>query len=135
MSNPTGGSLPRQPHPDEWEHDLNPNFMAGMNAGLAGPHEEKAAFTAYEIKELHAKLSNLNHDELWQIIVLPEGARLEQGAKYLDLNDPRRREFTATADMVTGPDNYYVPKKAIDYQLWNRLKGVKNPERLGEGSQ
>lgn len=135
MSNPTGGSLPQQPHPDEWEHDLNPNFMAGMNAGLAGPHEEKAAFTAYEIKELHAKLKDLNHDELWQIIVLPEGARLEQGAKYLDLNDPKRREFTATADMVTGPDNYYVPKKAIDYQLWNRLKGVKNPERLGEGNQ
>ena len=135
MSSPTSGAVPQQPHPDEWEHDLNPDFMAGMNAGLAGPHHEQAAFIAYEIKELHDKLSDLNKDELWQIVVLPEGARLEQGAKYLDLNDPQRREFTATANMAAGPDNYYVPKKAIDYQLWNRLTGVQNRERLGEGNQ
>lgn len=134
MSDPTSGRpVPQQPHPDEWEHDLNPNFMAGVHHGLEGPHAAQAAITAYEIKELHSKLSDLNNDELWQIIIMPEGARLEQGATYLDLNDPQRHAFTATADMTAGPDNYYVPKKAIDYQLWNRLIGVKTPKRLGEG--
>ena len=129
----TSGSVPQPPHPEQWEHDLNPEFMAGINYGLEGPHAEQAVITAHNIKYLQRKLSDLNNDELSQIIIMPEGARLEQGATYLDLNDSRRRPFTATADMSAGPDNYYVPKKAIDYQLWNRLTGVQNPERLGEG--
>lgn len=127
-----GGAVPHQPHPDEWEHDLNPDFMAGINKGVLGPHLEKAVITAYDIKDLHRKLHYLSNNELRQIVVMPEGARLEQGATYLDLNDPQRREFKATANMVAGPDNYYVPKKEIDYQLWDRLTGKQNPEQPGE---
>ena len=69
-------------------------------------------------------------DALKQIPVLWAGARLEQGATYIDLRDPRRREFTATGDMSAGDDNWYVPKDAVDYELWNRLIGISNPERL-----
>ena len=32
---------------------------------------------------------------------------------------------------LAGPANWYVPKTEVDYQLWNRLIGVHNPERLG----
>jgi hypothetical protein len=28
-----------------------------------------------------------------------------------------------------------VPKSAVGYQLWNRLIGVRNPERIGQASE
>jgi len=120
--------------PDEWQQDLNPNPMAGRNVGLEGPHPEKDAPTAYRIKELHDQLADFTRDELRQIPVMPQGSRLEQGATYIDLKDPERRGFTAMGNMEAGPDNWYVPKTEVDYQLWNRLTGVQNPERLGEAS-
>ena len=75
-------------------------------------------------------LEGITDDGLKQIPVLWEGMRLEQGATYIDLRDPERREFTATADMFAGRDNWYVPKHGVDYELWNRLIGINNPERL-----
>ena len=56
--------------------------------------------------------------------------RLDQGGTYIDLRDAERREFTATADMTAGDDNWYVPKHDVDYELWNRLIGISNPDRL-----
>lgn len=130
---------PSQQQPDEnpsqdWQHDLNPHLMAGQNVGLAGEHPEKDAPNAFENKELQRQLPDLTNDELKQIPVLPSGSRLEQGAKYIDLKHPERQVFTAMGSMEAGPDNWYVPKTEVDYQLWNRLTGVQNPERLGEAS-
>lgn len=130
MSDKTG--RPTDQQEDEFQHDLNPNSMAGQNVGLDGPHPEKDAPNAYEIKELHSQLEDYSSTELKQIPVLPQGSRLEQGAKYIDLKDPERKEFTAMGGMEAGPDNMYVPKTEVDYQLWNRLTGVENPARLGE---
>ena len=31
-----------------------------------------------------------------------------------------------------GDDNWYVLKGSVPYQLWNRLIGVENPERLDQ---
>ncbi len=123
--------------PDEWQQDLNPNPMAGRNVGLEGPHPEKEndAPNASDIKELHSVLEGYTNDELKQIRVLPSGSRLEQGATYIDLMDPERKEFTAMGAMEAGPNNYYVPKTEVGYQLWNRLIGVDNPERLGEANE
>ena len=59
------------------------------------------------------------------------GARLQQGATYVDLNDLGRGEFTATGDMTAGPNNWYVAKDDVHYNLWNLLIGVETPERLG----
>jgi hypothetical protein len=64
--------------------------------------------------------------------VTAPGTRLEQGATYVDLRDPGRGEFTATGGMAAGPDDWYVAKDTVDYQLWNRLIGVRNPEHFGE---
>jgi len=33
--------------------------------------------------------------------------------------------------MVATKHNWYVPKASVDYQLWNLLIGVQEPERLG----
>ena len=65
---------------------------------------------------------------------MPLGARLQQGAVYLDLACPAHRPFTAKGGMVADLDHYYVPKDEIDYVLWNRLTGVTNPERLDRNS-
>jgi hypothetical protein len=119
---------------DEFQQDLNPNFQAGNNHGLEGSHPEKAALSAYDIKELHNQLQGYTDDELNQITVLPQGSRLEQGATYIDLNDPERKEFTAMGGMEVTSNNWYVPKTEVDFLLWNRLTGVQNPERLGEAN-
>jgi hypothetical protein len=126
---------PGEQHPEHWRRDLNPNANAGQNVGLARPHPELDARTAYDVKEAHDQLQGLTDDELRQIPILPSGSRLEQGATYLDLKHPERGEFTARGDMEAEPGAWCVPKSQVDYQLWNRLIGVENPERLGTGSE
>lgn len=51
------------------------------------------------------------------------------------MKSQERKEFTAMGVMEVGPKNQYVPKTEVDYQLWNRLKGVQNPERIEETNQ
>lgn len=133
MSEKTG--RPTDGQPDEFEQDLHPDAMAGQNYGLEGSHPEKDAPNASEIKELYSLLPSYSKDELKQIPVLLPGSRLEQGAKYIDLKDPERKEFTAMGSMEAGTENLYVPKTEVDYQLWNRLTGVQNPDRLGEANE
>ena len=119
-----------------WREDLNPDFQAGVNVGMEGPHPEKGNVdTAHDIKDLHRKLQGFEDDDLKAIPVLPSGARLEQGATYIDLREDEPEEFTARGDMEAGPGNWYVPKSEVDYQIWNRLIGVENPERLGEADE
>ncbi len=76
--------------------------------------------------------SSSTDDELKRIPVVPAGQRLKQGATYLDLSDPARREFTASAGMGAGRANHFVPKDEVPYSLWNRLSGVDDPERMAE---
>jgi hypothetical protein len=115
-------------HPPEWERDLNPDRMAGQNIG-AEPDREVELRTAYDVKPLHRAMEGFGDDELKQVPVLPAGERLEQGATYLDLRDPGRGEFTATGDMAAGQENAYVAKDQVPYETWNRLRGIRDPER------
>jgi hypothetical protein len=124
---------PEDKHPEPSQTVLNPDASAGQNYGLVGPHPEKGGHpSAHDIEEIHRRLQDFTDDELKRIPVLPLGSRLEQGATYIDLRDPDRREFTATGDREAGPDNWFVPKGAVDYVLWNRLIGVTDPERLDQ---
>ncbi len=122
-------------HPEVWRLDLNREAEAGENIGPTRQHPEAEAHTAYDIKDLHRQLPELHDDELKRIPVLPVGTRLEQGATYIDLRDSARGGFTATGDMRAEPGAFYVRKDSVDYQLWNRLKGVRNPERLGQAPE
>jgi hypothetical protein len=116
-------------HPDEYRADLNPNYGAGQNEGPT----LLPTRTAYDLKEAHQSLlRELRDDELKQIPILDEGTRLEQGAVYFDLRHPDWGEVHARGDMTAGPNNLYVPKSLIDYQLWNLITGVGDPIRLGE---
>jgi hypothetical protein len=116
------------PEPD-WRQDLNPNAQAGQNRGPETDAAEKGLSTLYDLKHLHRRYSGLADDDLKQVPVLERGMRLQQGATYFDLNDVDRGEFTATGDMAAGPENAYVPKSEVDYDLWNRLIGVREPAR------
>src|SRR5436305_8775484 len=98
-------------HP--YSEDLRPNHLAGDNYGLRGPHPEKTARSAYDVKDVHDLLQDFGDDELKQIPIMPPGSRLEQGATYLDLHRPRPEELTATGDMVATEETWYVPKSEV----------------------
>lgn len=125
-----------QQHPEEWREDLNPHPDAGQNFGQAGAHDQETLRTLYDIKDLHNAFDDaFTDDELKDIPVLPEGARLQQGATYVDLATPDRQPFTASGFVEAGPGNFFVPKKLVDYQLWNRLVSVADPERTGQADE
>jgi hypothetical protein len=120
--------------PDEYQQDLNPRGGAGYNVAGVGPQPmmSENVLTAYDIKNLHRRLEGYTDDELKRIPIVPEGSPLEQGATYINVRDVEPKEFTARAGMTAEPGKWLVPKSEVDYQLWNRLIGVENPERLGE---
>jgi hypothetical protein len=47
----------------------------------------------------------------------------------------QNRQAKEQVAMVAEVDHYYVPKKATDYVLWNRLNQVTIAARLDEGNQ
>jgi hypothetical protein len=114
-------------HPDEYRQDLNPDYRAGNN----DPSYQPRLIPASEIKDITQVYNDLRHDELRRIPIVAEGERLEQGACYFDLRYPERGEFKAVGGMEAGPRNWYVPKAFTDYELWNLITGVGNPDRLG----
>lgn len=122
---------PRPAPADDFEADLRPDNFAGANDGLLSEPTD-IGLRASDIKEMHDKLADLTDDELRNIVIVPLGERLEQGAKYIDLQHLENGEFVATADMISDEGHYYVPKKQTDYVLWNRLNQVDNPARLDE---
>jgi hypothetical protein len=126
-----GRHVPDQPPDDSFELDLHPHELTG-GTETGGPHFAPLELTLADYKEIHQQLQGLSNDELKRIPVLAEGSYLEPGGTYLDLRDENAQEFTALAGMTAGPDNLYIPKREVDYVLWNRLRGVHNPARLDE---
>jgi hypothetical protein len=122
---------PEQRHPEPAQQDLNPDAAKGLNWGLAGQHPEKNARSAKDVKEVHELLGHLRDDELERIPILPAGARLETNATYLNLRESPPREFSAEGSEVVGESDWIIPKAEVNYQLWNHLRGVDNPERTG----
>lgn len=117
-------------HPSPWDADLNPNRMAGQNIGALSEELEQGHRTAFDLKEVHRALADdFSDDELKTIPVIPQGQRLQQGGIYIDLNDSKRKEFTAMGDMTAGARNLYLSKSEVPYMLWNRLIGA-GVERL-----
>ena len=104
--------------------DLTANDRAGMNIGMEGQHPEWEGQSGASVKELHTSLADLTNDQLAQLTILPEGSRLKQGAKYLDLEHLDQGEFIATAQMSVEPGQRLVAKHDTDYPLWDRLSGV-----------
>jgi hypothetical protein len=87
--------------------------------------------SAYDLKEAHALLHNLPDDVLKQIPVLATRTQLNEGALYVDLAHPEWGEIKGMNNMEAGPDNCYVAKADLDYELWNYLSGKTDTYRLG----
>lgn len=104
---------------DSFDDDLHSNNRAGQHAGV---HVTRT-YSAYDVKELHEKMSDFDNSELKRIPILAHGERLEQGAKYLDLSDPSRTILVAHGATEAQDPHLYVPKAGTDYELWNRLTG------------
>jgi len=103
---------------DEFTADL----VSHPDAGRAGTSHAGEIHNATEDKELHALLG-LDSDELDRVPMLDAGTRLEQGAVYVDLDDPDRQPFKALGGRETGPGDRLVSKRDTDHELWNRLVG------------
>ena len=112
----------RNKHPDEWKRDLSPDPLAGQNIGARSPDARRNPCYASDVKELTRDLDGFTLDELRHIPVLEPGERLKQGATYLDVTDPKRPVYEATGDLSVPRDHYFVPKSAVHYEYWNRLR-------------
>lgn len=117
-------------HPPEYEADLNPERLGGQNIGVETPDGIVGARSAADFPELYRRLPDFTQADLREIPILPEGARLEEGATYLDLKSEAPTPFTAHGVMRAGPDNWYVPKHFTPYPFWNRLIGIDDPTRI-----
>src|SRR5688572_23920511 len=122
---------PEHKHPPEYQQDLNPDANVGQNRAEAPQEGKMSDRTAHDIKDLRRQLQDYSDDELRRIEVLQEGARLDQGATYIDLRQDKPAEFTATAGMTAGRENWYVAKSRVDYPLWNRLIGINESRSAG----
>jgi hypothetical protein len=123
---------PENKHPQPYQDDLNPDASKGLNWGLAGPHPEKYdPRTAKDVKELHDLLSDFPDDELARIPVMPCGSRLEANATYMNFREASAHEFTAEGNEEVGENDLIIPKREVDYELWNRLIEAATPGRLG----
>jgi hypothetical protein len=118
-------------HPDEWQQDLNPNHMAGQNTGTLSDDATRGERTALNLRKQGWNGGNLDDNELKQIPLVREGARLQQGATYVDLTSTQPHEFTATGEMAADGDHAYAPKDRVPYQIWNRLLGREKPGQGG----
>jgi hypothetical protein len=136
----SGNPLPPKPqeeqrHPGEWEGDLNPQRMQGQNFRSPPVRSDPHARTAADIKALIGKLTEFTGDQLAEIPIVPVGARLKQGAVYLDLRHPAPVPFTATGEMIAEEVHYYTPKAEVPYEYWTRLVEVLSPSKLHDAPE
>lgn len=131
MATPQGTGRPHDQPDDQYQQDLNPNPRAGVNYGREGEQPNRFSRTAADVPDLRTQMSDDYSDEdLERIPVLQGGTRLKQGATYISLADPTRKEFTGMANQSVDENDYIVPKSQVGHGLWNRLIGVENPTRL-----
>jgi len=114
MTNPKGP----EPVDESFAEQLAPDTSSAEPGGHADE-----SMPAEADKTLHAKLDMLSGEELNRLAVLAEGASLDQGAVYLDLNDMARGPYKALGGTEVGPSDRIVAKRDVDYELWNRLVG------------
>jgi len=96
-----------------------------------GERHELPARSAYDLKGVHDQLHNLPDDVLKQIPVLTTRTQLNEGAAYFDLQHPERGVIKGMNNKEAEPDNCYVAKADVDYELWNYITGVTDTYRLG----
>ena len=100
------------------------------SAEQRNPDVSHSLRTAADIAPLVERLTDFTKDELRQIRIVDTGAKLKQGATYLDLRTPTSVPFTATADILAQEINLYAAKSDVPYEYWNRLVELLGPGRI-----
>ena len=132
FTNPKGPT----PRDESFDQDLAYQAPASQIHG----HADDSRF-AMDDKGLVQRLDRLDAAELARLPVVEPGTRLEQGGVYVDLNDLAQGPFKAIGGQEAGAGNRYVPKRDVDYELWNRLVGdddapeIARPAAQGASSQ
>jgi hypothetical protein len=78
-----------------------------------------------EIKALRDMLPDWHKDELRRLLVVSPGTRLNQGDIFCDLRFRERGELVAHGEEEVH-EELLVPKRAVDYEIWNKLLGKPN---------
>ena len=79
-----------------------------------------------EIKDVYGLLPDWHKDDLRRLLVVSRGTRLTQGDVFCDLRTPDRGELVAHGEEEIH-EELLVPKKAVDYEIWNKLLGKETP--------
>ncbi len=101
------------------EAALHGDSHTGQN-GMMKPDSDLIEGTA--IKMVYDMLPDWHKDELRRLFFVAPGTRLAQGDVYLDLRTPDRGELIAHGEEEVH-EELLVPKKAVDYEIWNKLMG------------
>ena len=78
-----------------------------------------------EIKQLREMLPDWHKDELRRLLIVAPGTRLNQGDIFCDLRFVERGELVAHGEEEVH-EELLVPKRAVDYEIWNKLLGKPN---------
>lgn len=79
-----------------------------------------------EIKQLREMLPDWHKDELRRLLIVAPGTRLNQGDIFCDLRFRERGELVAHGEEEVH-EELLVPKRAVDYEVWNKLLGKPSP--------
>ena len=105
------------------DKELNDAYLkADSHTGQQGalPVNDEA-LDAADVKEAYALLEDFAHDELRRVPIIAAGTRLATGDAYVNLRDRRRGELRASGEETVGDGQYFVSKKDVDYEIWDKL--------------
>jgi hypothetical protein len=80
---------------------------------------------------LPSELADVSDDARDRLTILVPGTRLEAGGTYVDLDDLASGPFTGRDADVVPDGRRIVSKKAIDFELWNRIQAAAVAARGG----
>jgi hypothetical protein len=104
-----------RPPPEAPPPELAPDDQRGA------PGHADESYPAVWAKDLHGRLPQLTRDQLAQVPIVAQGATLEKGGIYLNLDVRRRGPFTATGSETVRPGERYVAKRDTAREIWNQL--------------
>lgn len=81
----------------------------------------EAIRTAADVQREHRVLLGLDAEDLRSLPLLPAGALLERGQRYLDLQNPARGEFPGSGREGVRPGQRVVARPSATSEVWRAL--------------
>jgi hypothetical protein len=81
----------------------------------------RGCYTAYDCRDRLPDLARWLPDDDLKVIPIWQGARLEPGQAYVDLDNLARGPFVATGDEGQVTDHTYAARRDMPLRVWERL--------------